>query len=73
VTGIAGLNQMANTLMKHRQGLFDYFKHGISTGPIEGLNNKAQTMKRQAYGYRDLEFYKLKLMTLHRKRYGLVG
>ncbi|WP_245577923.1 transposase, partial [Maridesulfovibrio bastinii] len=29
-------------------------EHPISSGPMEGTNNKIKTMKRQAYGYRDL-------------------
>ncbi|MBT4820339.1 MAG: ISL3 family transposase, partial [Lentisphaerae bacterium] len=45
----------------------------ISTGPLEGFNNKAQTMKRQAYGYRNMKFYTLKLRTLHIKKYALTG
>ncbi|MCP3940012.1 MAG: transposase, partial [bacterium] len=44
-----------------------------STGPLEGTNNKIKTMKRQAYGYRDFEFFKLKLFDLHRKKYALIG
>jgi transposase len=30
-------------------------------------------MKRQAYGFRDLEFFKLKILALHETRYALVG
>lgn len=70
---IQGLKQMALTLQRHRLGILNYYDHPISTGPLEGMNNKAQTMKRQAYGYRNLHFYKLKLMTLHLKKYALVG
>ncbi|MBW1670095.1 MAG: transposase, partial [Deltaproteobacteria bacterium] len=47
--------------------------HRISTGPLEGTNNKIKTMKRQAYGYRDMEFFKLKILGLHETRYALVG
>ncbi|MBR0238375.1 MAG: transposase, partial [Thermoguttaceae bacterium] len=42
-------------------------------GPLEGLNNKIKTLKRQAYGYRNLEFFKLKILALHTTRYALVG
>ena len=48
-------------------------RHQISTGPLEGFNNKAQTMKRQAYGYRNMRFFMLKLRTLHVKKYALTG
>ncbi|MDR1494153.1 MAG: transposase, partial [Planctomycetaceae bacterium] len=45
----------------------------ISTGPLEGLNNKIKTMKRQTYGFRDLEFFKLKILAIHNARYELAG
>lgn len=72
-TELKVLVTMAVTLDRHRQGILNYYTHRLSTGPLEGFNNKAQTMKRQAYGYRNLTFYKLKLMTLHDKHYALVG
>jgi transposase len=37
------------------------------------MNNKIKTMKRQAYGFRDMEFFKLKIYSLHEKNYALVG
>jgi len=40
---------------------------------LEGTNNKIKTMQRQAYGYRDNEFLKLKILGLHETRYALVG
>jgi transposase len=30
-------------------------------------------MKRMAYGFRDLQFFKLKIMALHETKYALVG
>ncbi|MDX2452698.1 transposase, partial [Desulfosarcina sp.] len=39
----------------------------------EGTNNKIKTMKRQAYGFRDNQFFKLKIMALHETKYALVG
>ena len=41
--------------------------------PLEGTNNKIKTMKRQAYGFRDHEFFKLKILAIHETRYELVG
>ena len=40
---------------------------------LEGTNNKIKTMKRQAYGYRDQEFFKLKILAHHETNYQLVG
>jgi hypothetical protein len=35
--------------------------------------DKIKTMKRQAYGFRDMEFFKLKILAIHETRYALVG
>jgi transposase len=40
---------------------------------LEGLNNKIKTMKRQAYGFRDMEYFKLRLYNLHNSRYAFAG
>jgi transposase len=50
-----------------------YYDVPITSGPMEGTNNKIQTMKRQAYGFRDQEFFKLKILAIHETRYELVG
>ena len=57
--------RLADTLEKHRGGLMCYFRHRISTGPLEGLNNKIKVLKRVVYGYRDREYFKLRLYHLH--------
>ncbi|MBW2308963.1 MAG: transposase, partial [Deltaproteobacteria bacterium] len=36
-------------------------------------NNKIKTMKRQAYGFRDMEFFKRNIMAIHETKYALVG
>lgn len=72
-SGIRMLYGMAKTLERHRQGLLNYFHFPISTAPLEGTNNKIKTMKRQAYGFRDQEFFKLKIMAIHLYKYSLTG
>lgn len=72
-SGVAQLEQMARTLSSHRDGLLAYYGAFITSGPLEGTNNKIKTMKRQAYGFRDPEFFKLKILALHETRYELVG
>ena len=71
--GINLLRQFAGTLAMYQSGILAYYDYPISTGPLEGTNNKIKTMKRQAYGFRDQEFFKLKIYALHRTRYALVG
>jgi len=46
---------------------------GLSSGKMEGVNNKIKTLTRQAYGYRDEAFFILKLLALHQARIKLVG
>ena len=72
-TGIRMLHQFARTLRFHAHGLLAYYDYAISTGPLEGTNNKIKTMKRQAYGFRDQQFFILKIYALHESRYALVG
>jgi len=72
-TDIRMLHQFARTLRFHAHGLLAYYDYPISTGPLEGTNNKIKTMKRQAYGFRDHKFLILKIYALHESRYALVG
>jgi transposase len=72
-SGIKILQQMAKTLAAHRSGLLAYYDARITSGPMEGTNNKIKTMKRQAYGFRDQEFFKLKILAIHETKYELVG
>ena len=72
-SGVDMLFRFARTLVVHMHGILAYYDHRISTGPLEGTNNKIKTMKRQAYGFRDHEFFKLKIMGLHTTKYALVG
>ena len=40
---------------------------------LEGTNNKIKVMKRMAYGYRDMEFFKLRILAIHEAKYSLTG
>lgn len=64
-TGIKKFQKLADSLLRHKSGLLSYFSHRITTGPLEGLNNKIKVLKRQAYGFRDDEYFKLRLYFLH--------
>ena len=64
-TGIKHFVRLAKTLNEHRRDLLTYFKHRISTGPLEGSNTKNKVLKRQAYGFRDQEYFRLRLLFLH--------
>jgi transposase len=72
-SGVRMLKRFAKTLTLHKASLLNWYDQPISTGPLEGTNNKIRTMQRQAYGYRDQEFFRLKLFALHEANYALVG
>lgn len=72
-SGIKPLKKIAKTLMHHSHGLLNYYFHRISCGLVEGINNKIKTLKRQAYGFRDMAYFKLRLYHLHSQAYSLTG
>lgn len=58
-SGLTHLITAADTFQKHRDGILAWYDIQISNGKLEGINNKIKTMKRQAYGYRDMPFFKI--------------
>lgn len=72
-TGIEHLTKVANTLAAFKTTLLNYFKYRITNAVTEGIVNKIKTLKRQAYGFRDMEYFKLRLYHLHNQRYSLSG
>jgi len=72
-SGVQMLQKFARTLQIHRTGLLNWYDYSISTGPLEGTNTKIRVLQRQAYGFRDHEFFKLKIYALHHTYYALVG
>ena len=64
-TGLNSFRQLAKTLSTHQYSILAWYKHRITTGPLEGLNNKIKTLKRQAYGFRDMEYFQLRLAFIH--------
>jgi transposase len=72
-SGIRQMQTMAKTLRGHRTGLLNWYDHQISTGPLEGINNKIGALQRRAYGYRNYEHLKERLLTLHHTKYTIQG
>ena len=72
-SGIASLAKVARTFLHRAEGLLSYFDHRIGNGKAEGINNKIKVLKRQAYGFRDQEYFKLRLYHLHKQECQLVG
>ena len=59
------LHKMAKTILQHWDGILGFWHFGnLTNAAMEGFNNKVRTMLRQAYGYRDLEYMRLKIFNL---------
>jgi len=70
---IPEMTDFAKTLRKHYLKILNYHDCPITSGPLEGLNNKIKTLKRKSYGFRDQEYFKLKILAIHKTRHELVG
>jgi transposase len=70
---ILEMQAFAKTLRNHWKEIINFYDCEITAGPLEGLNNKIKTLKRQSYGFRDQEYFKLKILAIHRTRYAILG
>ena len=62
---IAQLQKMAVTVKTYKKGILAWYDCHLSTGKVEGINNKIKVMKRNAYGFRDERYFTLRLYALH--------
>jgi transposase len=60
-SGIRLLEQFADILQKHADGILNYFKYRITQGPIESFNNVIARTIHRACGMKDLDYLYLKL------------
>ncbi|MBE6426273.1 MAG: transposase [Planctomycetaceae bacterium] len=70
---ISALTAFCRTLRTRLDGLLSWYAYPISTGPLEGMNNKIKTLKRRSCGFRDPTYFRLKILNIHQIRYALVG
>ena len=56
-SGIPQLQKFAKLKEKRLPGLIAHAQHNISTGKLEGFNNKIKVAKRIGYGYRNDEHF----------------
>ena len=59
---ITPLQAAAKTIKNYLYGIINYFDCKITNAQSEGFNNKINIIKRRAYGFRDLEYFKLKIL-----------
>lgn len=59
---IEEFQKLLKTLEHYWYGIENYFTHHVTNGASEGYNNKINIIKRRAYGFKDIEYFKLKIL-----------
>ena len=65
-TGNKHFRWFARLLRRHFNGIISHATYNISAGKIEGINNRIKTIRRQAYGLPDNEYFFLKIIDMSR-------
>ncbi|WVM89950.1 ISL3 family transposase [Halopseudomonas pachastrellae] len=60
-SAIPALQQFAKRLKGYWRGILSRVRWPMHTGQLEGINNRIKVIKRMAYGYRDSEFFFMKI------------
>ena len=60
-SGIAPLILFAHRLKGYLHGILNHCTWPLHTGLLEGINNRIKVIKRMAYGFRDQEYFFLKI------------
>ena len=58
---IAPLKKFARNLKEHIPGILSHCRWPLHTSVLEGINNKIKVIKRMAFGFRDHEYFFLKI------------
>ena len=53
--------EVAKSFLEKIEYILNWFKKKISSAISEGFNNKIKRLKRMAYGYKDIDYFKLKI------------
>ncbi len=56
------LQTLRKTLLNWKEEILNYFRTQITNGRTEGYNRKAKLIQRNAYGFKNFENYRLKLL-----------
>lgn len=51
----AELSKFFSTYDAHRDGILAYFKERKTSGPVEGINNKARVITKRCYGVKSVQ------------------
>lgn len=60
-SGIVTLQQITKRLSIYAEGIIASTVHPMNTSVLEGMNNRIKVIKRQAYGFRNADYFFLKI------------
>lgn len=60
-SSLEAFKELAESIKEKAQYILNWFKKKASSAISEGFNNKIKRLKRMAYGYKDIEYFKLKI------------
>lgn len=60
--GLAPFETVVKTIKSYGYGIANYFKYRLTNAASEAFNTKINIIKRRAYGFHDLEYFKLKIL-----------
>ena len=72
-SGIRILKDAARRLVLWKPFILNWYKHQISTAKLEATNRKIGSLQRNACGYRDEQYLKLRIYNIHTATYALTG
>ena len=58
---LEAFKHLAKSFRSKFKYIMNWFKRKVSSAISEGINNKIKRLKRMAYGYKDIEYFKLKI------------
>ena len=58
------LHKFCNTITTRMWDILNYFDYPISNAKAEGINNKIKTVLKRGYGYKNFEYFRLKVLQI---------
>jgi transposase len=56
------IKTLGRTLSRWREEVLNYFHRRATNARLEGFNNKASLLRKQAYGVKNIDYYRLRLL-----------
>ena len=63
-SGIPEMAAAGAMVERHLKGILGHWSHGATNASTEGFNGKVRWLIKQAFGFRDFKYFKLKIFDL---------